>query len=280
MTYPLAMNGNSAGLTWTRQVEIRLLLGTPQAQNGGLLGKIRRFTPSSAAALGLLFTLHCSRVTVSHPVRLRNRLPNTVTSDARGYGEIGEASWYGGNGDGFSGKPTASGELFNPRELTCAHRTLPLGTFLDVENLDNGKRVIVKVNDRGPFAKGRILDLSKRAALDLGFLADGFTQVSIRTVDVSGAPKALDPALDRLNPYTIQVAALVEKANIDRLSRELEQASFGPVSLLDGITRDGRPLKRVRAGNYSHLTEAEQAADKVAKFFKDRGVEPFITRQR
>ena len=67
----------------------------------------------------------------------------------------------------------------------------------------------------------------------------------------------MDPALDRLNPYTIQVAALAEKANVERLSRELEQGSFGPVSLLDGVTRDGRPLKRVRAGSYNRLTDAE-----------------------
>lgn len=281
MTYPLAMNGNTAGLIWTLQVEISLLKGATQSQGWGLLGKVRRFTPSAAAALGLLFTLHCSRVTVSHPVRRRSHMPSTtVTSDARGYEETGEASWYGGNDDGFSGRPTASGELFDPKELTCAHRTLPLGTYIEVENLDNGKQVVVKVNDRGPFSKGRILDLSKKAALDLGFLADGFTQVSIRTVDVSGTPKALDPALDQMNPYTIQVAALAEKANIERLSRELEQGSFGPVSLLDGIARGGRPVKRVRAGNYLRLTDAEQAADKLAKFFKDRGVEPFITRQR
>lgn len=280
MTQPLAMNGKTAGLIWTRQVEIRLASATSQHPGGGLLGKVRRFTPSSAAALGLLFTLHCSRVAVAPAARRSSHRPNTATSTARGYEETGEASWYGGNGDGFSGKPTASGELFNPKDLTCAHRTLPLGTYLEVENLDNGKRVVVKVNDRGPFAKGRILDLSKRAALDLGFLADGFTQVSIRTVDDTGAPKALDPALDKLNPYTIQVAALAEKANIERLSRELEQGAFGPVSLLDGVARDGRPVKRVRAGTYLHLSDAEQAADKVAKFFKDRGVEPFITRQR
>lgn len=280
MTYPLAMNGNTAGLIWTRQVAIRLLQGEPQPPSGGLLAKVRRFTPSSAAALGLLFTLHCSRVEVSHPLRQKGHLPNAVTSDAIGYEESGEASWYGGNGDGFSGKPTASGEIFNPKELSCAHRTLPLGTYLDVENLDNGKRVIVKVNDRGPFAKGRILDLSKRAALELGFLADGFTQVAIRTVDVSGTPKALDPSLDQLNPYTIQVAALADKGNIDRLSRDLERASFGSVSLLDAVARDGRPVKRVRVGSYLRLTDAEQAADKVAKFFKDRNVEPFITRQR
>jgi len=280
MTYPLAMNGNSAGLIWTRQVEIRLLKGASKSPSGGVLGTVRRFTPSSAAALGLLFTLHCSRVPVSHSTRRVGNLPSTATSTARAYEETGEASWYGGNGDGFSGKPTASGELFNPKDLTCAHRTLPLGTYLEVENLDNGKRVVVKVNDRGPFAKGRILDLSKRAALDLGFLADGFTQVAIRSVDVSGAPKPLDPTLDQLNPYTIQVAALAEKANVERLSRELEQGSFGPVSLLDGVARDGRLVKRVRAGNYVRLTDAEQAADRVAKFFKDRGVEPFITRQR
>lgn len=280
MTYPLAMNGNSTGQIWTRQVEVRISADARVYPSGGLLGTVRRFAPSSAAALGLLFTLHCSRVTVAHSVRRTSRLPNNTVSDARGYEETGEASWYGGNGDGFAGKPTASGERFDPQELTCAHRTLPLGTYLEVENLDNGKRIIVKVNDRGPFARGRILDLSKRAALDLGFLADGFTQVAIRTVDISGAPKALDPSLDQLNPYTIQVAALAEQANIERLKRELEQASFGPVSLVDGVARDGRLVKRVRTGSYARLMDAEQAADSVAKFFKDRGVEPFITRQR
>lgn len=280
MSYRLPMNGNTTVLIWTRQVEVRLLRGSSKTPSGGLLGKVRQFTPSSAAALGLLFTLHCSRVIVSHPARRSARSPTAATAGAKSYEETGEASWYGGNGDGFSGKPTASGEVFNPKDLTCAHRTLPLGSYLEVENLDNGKRVIVKVNDRGPFAKGRILDLSKRAALDLGFLADGFTQVSIQTVDSSGAPKALDPALDQLNPYTIQVAALAEKANVERLSRELEQGSFGPITLLDGVAKDGRPVKRIRAGNYLRLADAEQAADDVAKFFKDRHVEPFITRQR
>ncbi len=289
MSYPSAMNGNPPGLVWARLVEVRLARHTVRSTQStlaalsarsGLLCKVRRFTPSSAAALGLLFTLHCTRIPVSRASRVASPRGSAAIASEREYQESGEASWYGGNGDGFSGRPTASGEIFNPKDLTCAHRTLPLGTYLEVENLDNAKKVIVKVNDRGPFAKGRILDLSKRSAMDLGFLTEGFTRVHIRTVDVSGAPKNLDPALDQLNPYTIQVAALTEKVNVDRLSRELEQGSFGPVSLLDGVARDGRPLKRVRAGNYMQLSEAEQAADKLAKFFKDRGVEPFITRQR
>ncbi len=280
MTYRVAKNGKPVGLVWARQVAVHLVADSPQALRGGLITKVRRWTPSSAAALGLLFTLHCTRTPRSAPAHRGGRLSSPTPGQVQGYEESGEASWYGGNGDGFEGKPTANGEIFNPKELTCAHRTLPLGTFLAVENLDNGKKVIVKINDRGPFAKGRILDLSKRAAMDLGFLADGFTQVHIHTVDASGASVALDPALDQTNPYTIQVAALAEKPNVDRLSKELQKASFGPVSLLDGLAHDGRPIKRVRVGSYTKLSEAEEAADKLAKYFKDRGVDPFITRQQ
>ena len=276
----MAINGKSGGLSWTRQVAVRLVEDDRRRPHGAFLAKMRRWAPSSAASLGLIFTLHCTRSPNPAPVRGPGRFSRSVPADARAFEEDGEASWYGGNGDGFSGKPTASGEIFDPQAFTCAHRTLPLGTFLEVENLENSKRVVVKVNDRGPFAKGRILDLSKGAAVELGFLTAGFTQVRIHSVDAAGLPTALDPALDQTNPYTIQVAALAEKSNVDRLSRELERGSFGPVNLLDGVARDGRPLKRVRVGSFTKLTDAESTADKLAKFFKDRSVEPFITRQK
>ncbi len=88
----------------------------------------------------------------------------------------GIASWYG---EEYRGKKTASGELFNPDALTAAHRTLPFGTQVEVENLENGKKVIVKINDRGPFVESRILDLSKAAADQLGFLKKGTGYVKV-----------------------------------------------------------------------------------------------------
>lgn len=90
--------------------------------------------------------------------------------------EVGEASWYG---DTFHGRPTASGELFNEKALTAAHPTLPFGSCIKVRNEDNGQSVVVRVNDRGPFSGSRVIDLSKRAAKDLGYLDSGTATVSL-----------------------------------------------------------------------------------------------------
>jgi rare lipoprotein A len=193
--------------------------------------------------------------------------------------EEGMASWYGGDDDGFAGRPTASGEIFDPEQYTCAHRTLPLGSFLEVENLDNHKRAVFRVNDRGPFVKDRILDLSKRGAQDLGFVGKGISQVRLRSVDAMGLPTALDPAGNQADPFVVQVASLSDPKNIDILTKELEN-TFGIVSLQDATTRNGLSVKRVRVGSYTTRQDAEQAAEQIAKLLKDRGVEPFITRQR
>ncbi len=93
--------------------------------------------------------------------------------------EIGMASFYN---DKFEGKTTASGELFSQSKLTAAHRTLPFKTKVRVTNLDNRKSVIVIINDRGPFVKGRILDLSKKAAVKLDFIDKGVAKVKLEVV--------------------------------------------------------------------------------------------------
>ena len=103
-----------------------------------------------------------------------------VWSDADGYLEQGLASWYG---EELAGRPTASGEPFDPYAMTAAHRSLPLGTRVEVENLDNGRSVIVRVNDRGPFVDERIIDLSLAAAQALGFAAQGTASVRVRAID-------------------------------------------------------------------------------------------------
>lgn len=90
--------------------------------------------------------------------------------------EQGLASWYG---PGFAGKPTASGERFRPCKRTAAHKTLPFGTRVKVTNLSNGRTVVVRINDRGPFVEGRIIDLSKAAARQLGMLQAGVVRVEI-----------------------------------------------------------------------------------------------------
>jgi rare lipoprotein A (peptidoglycan hydrolase) len=92
--------------------------------------------------------------------------------------QVGEASWYG---PGFQGQETANGETFDQKDLTAAHPSLPMGTTAKVTNLENGKKVEVRINDRGPFTKGRAIDLSSAAAKKLDMKKDGTTQVKIET---------------------------------------------------------------------------------------------------
>jgi rare lipoprotein A len=97
--------------------------------------------------------------------------------------QTGQASWYG---KAFAGKATASGEIFNHELLTAAHRSLPLGTKVRVTNVANGKSVEVKVNDRGPYTDGRIIDLSRAAARALGMIEDGLAEVRLETISLPG----------------------------------------------------------------------------------------------
>lgn len=101
------------------------------------------------------------------------------TFDAAGV-QTGVASWYG---KALAGHKTASGEPFDPQALTAAHKTLPLGTWVEVRRLDNGKTVRVRINDRGPHVAGRIIDLSQHAASELDLVRDGVANVEIRVVD-------------------------------------------------------------------------------------------------
>lgn len=100
------------------------------------------------------------------------------------YYEVGIASWYG---DEHQNKPTASGEIFDKNQMTAAHKTLPFGTWVEVYNLDNGYRAVVKINDREPFVEGEIIDVSERAAMELGMKMAGLARVGINIV--SGPPR-------------------------------------------------------------------------------------------
>jgi len=95
-------------------------------------------------------------------------------------GETGVASWYG---PGFHGRPTASGEIFDQHAMSCAHRSAPFGSRLRVTDLSSGRSVVCRVNDRGPFTKGRVVDLSRAAAEQLGIIARGVAAVRVSTVN-------------------------------------------------------------------------------------------------
>jgi rare lipoprotein A len=118
----------------------------------------------------------------------------------------GVASWYGGE---FHGKPTASGEIYDMYSLSAAHRELPLDTLIEVRNLDNGRSVQVRINDRGPFVRGRMLDLSYAAARELGMIGAGLARVEIRVVEVGMGR----PGETRLTRYTVQVGAYRDYRN-------------------------------------------------------------------
>lgn len=123
----------------------------------------------------LLFSSACATYNYKNPPRTSRNPPTT----AGHYREVGLASWYG---PGFYGRKTASGEKFKKHDLTCAHRKLPFGTPLLVTNLENGKNVEVVVNDRGPFIKNKIVDLSYAAAKEIGMLGAGSAKVELKTL--------------------------------------------------------------------------------------------------
>lgn len=272
-------NWSKACVHWIHEIQVAFDPPTPVVPGkGGLLRVMRWGSPRVAVLVILSFTLHCTRPpgAILPDAGPRN---GDYSGNGRAYVEEGLASWYGGDGDGFAGRPTANGETFDPEQFTCAHRTLPLGSFVEVENLLNRKRAVLRVNDRGPFVKGRVLDLSRRGAEELGFLTQGTTRIRLRSVDAMGQPVALDASSDRLDPYVVQVAALTDPKNIESITRELE-STFGRVSLTNGPSHKGAQVKRVRVGSYTSREEAERAAQQIAQHLKDRGVEPFITRER
>jgi rare lipoprotein A len=103
-----------------------------------------------------------------------------TASELNGYAEKGIASWYGKK---YHGRRTANGERYDMHAMTAAHKKLPFGTLVLVKNLENGKKARVRINDRGPFKKGRIIDLSYAAARELGMVHDGLAKVRIKVVD-------------------------------------------------------------------------------------------------
>jgi len=129
-------------------------------------------------------------VRTAHGTLRRDDATAALKRAGRRQSNLGVASFYGGF---FAGRATANGEVFDPGQMTAAHRLLPLGTCLRVTNLENGRQVIVRVNDRGPYRKDRIIDLSVEAARRLGFLGSGVAQVKLEIVKAS----SLTPAQKR-----------------------------------------------------------------------------------
>lgn len=191
-----------------------------------------------------------------------------VMDNSRGFVERGIASWYGKK---FHGRRTSSGETYDMYAMTAAHKSLPLPTYVEVTNLKNGKKVIVKINDRGPFHENRIVDLSYTAAVKLDIIATGTGWVEIRAIDPatwSGNDKpagtsTVPIARGEFPGFYIQVGAFAQRSNAETLTRKLQ--ALGDLVRIYESNVNGKSLYRVRIGP---ILEIEQADKLVARLYE------------
>jgi rare lipoprotein A len=245
-------------------------------------------TPAPVAPAQRPYWLEKERVGAPYQVNGRWYAPAAEP----GYAETGKASWYG---DEFHGKPTANGETFDKTALSAAHPTLPIPSLVQVTNLENGREVIVRVNDRGPFVQGRLIDVSHAAADVLGFTANGSARVHVRylgpapkrvaanataPVRAAPAPRPLAQTAPRrpiVAPerapvreavvrrgeagFMVQIGAFASAANANRVRQRA--ASVGDVTIDALPTPAGGEVFRVRVGPWRDRAAAEAAWESI-----------------
>jgi len=199
--------------------------------------------------------------------------------DSMGFIETGKASWYG---EDFHGHPTSSGEIYDMYKKTAAHKTLPIGTYVKVINLENNKSTIVRINDRGPFVKGRIIDLSYGAAKEIDIAIPGSADVKIIALGKEiGELKSEDgsiPLLDikdfETGEFTVQVGAFKEKDNALNLAERLK-VIFDYVNIMEYIDKDNQIFFRLHISKSTTLAKAGE----IEKRLEGMGfTEAFIVR--
>jgi len=175
-----------------------------------------------------------------------------------GFIQTGIASWYGAD---FHGKKTSNGEIYDMHAMTAAHKTLPLGVYVRIQNRDNGRETVVRVNDRGPFVKGRVIDLSYSAAKVLGVDIAGTAPVRIEALGYRGISADQYSELENYDAgnYTVQVGSFKEYGNAQRLSAEMKK--MVGFSEIRRTNINGEIFHRVYAGKYTSL-RATEAAEK------------------
>lgn len=192
-----------------------------------------------------------------------------VMNDNGGFTQQGIASWYGKK---FHGRRTSSGETYNMFVMTAAHKTIILPAYVEVTNIENGKKVIVKVNDRGPFHENRIIDLSYSAATKLDVVAKGTALVKIRVVgpgyksqqvlEKRGAPVETHSSDHSSGDFYIQVGAFSELGNAENLRRKLNTISDSLVKISQAVVNN-RSLYRVRIGPLSDVGYADKIVQQL-----------------
>jgi rare lipoprotein A len=203
--------------------------------------------------------------------------------------QTGKASFYA---DKFEGRPTASGEKYRHNKLTAAHKTLPFGTKVKVTNLDNNKTVEVVINDRGPYVDGRIIDLSKSAAEQLGFINQGLAEVKMEIID-PGDGKKSDPIkpigqvsveekefydfeVGRLKPsgFGVQIGTYQELVNLIRLADNLKSSYQKKVTVQVKIL-NGIKYYALIMGQFPNRGKAEHFKSEIQKKFPDAFIVEF-----
>lgn len=183
--------------------------------------------------------------------------------DHQGFQQRGVASWYGQK---FHGRKTSSGEVYDMYGMSAAHKTLPMGVFVKVTHLGNNRHIVVRVNDRGPFVAGRIIDLSYGAAKQLGIVDSGTAQVHIQALgyqltDQGGtATSSLPGNYDSIS-FAVQIGAFSASDSAYRLAAKM-RGEYGK-AVVSTVTVNGQQIYRVRVGAYHSLEQAEAATQKL-----------------
>jgi len=192
-----------------------------------------------------------------------------VLRDGRGYVERGIASWYG---EKFHGRRTSSGETYDMYGMTAAHKTLPLPSYVEVLNLRNGKRLVLRVNDRGPFHDNRIIDLTYTAAARLDILRGGTGLVEVRAIDPAtwrpgGSTASASRSEAALPGFYIQVGAFSQRINAEKLRKRLGVLGDFLVNISEAVV-GGRTLYRVRVGPLNEIG----ASDRIVAGLLELGI--------
>ena len=265
------------------------------------LTKRNLLTPLAAAAILLLsgcasdrlnlgeysqrsiFSAKGSSYKIGKPYKIRGQW--YYPAEDYGYSEVGTASWYG---EDFHAKYTANGEVYNMHTLTAAHRTLPLPSIVRVTNLENGRSLVLRVNDRGPFAKNRIIDISKRGAQLLGFQNKGTAKVRVEIMaeeskdlkqailnktetklaqqlpeDNAGAVRSYTSQQSLKGKYFVQAGSFSSREVADDLTARLTR--FGNISTRPADV-NGNRYSRVRMGPYTCEADARKALAQIENF--------------
>ena len=265
------------------------------------LTKRNPLTPLAAAAILLLsgcasnrlnlgeysqrsiFSAKGSSYKIGKPYKIRGQW--YYPAEDYGYSEVGTASWYG---EDFHAKYTANGEVYNMHTLTAAHRTLPLPSIVRVTNLENGRSLVLRVNDRGPFAKNRIIDISKRGAQLLGFQNKGTAKVRVEIMaeeskdlkqailnktetklaqqlpeDNTGAVRSYASQQALKGKYFVQAGSFSSREVADNLTARLTH--FGNISTMPADV-NGNRYYRVRMGPYTCEADARKALAQIENF--------------